>query len=176
MHDATVDQVQLNTLYVRKDSNNDRWSLIVMRKSPLNNKSKNSYTKLVPVIFEYWWRPRHKTRAGRVNWKCLGSPPLISGLFFRLGTSLALRVWSLTFMKSWRSNTPGRRYHGMKESLRRQEDEIDPQDWILDVIYELDHKWFRRVNFISQAIALTRWMYGHHLTEYILKSNLSEVS
>jgi hypothetical protein len=173
MHDATVDQIRLNTLYVRK--NNNRWSLIVMRKSPLTNKTKHSYTKLVPAIFEYWWRPRHKTRAGRVDWKCLGSPPLISGQFFRFGTSLALPVWSLTFTKSWRSDTPRRRSHGMKESPRRQEEEIDPQDWVLDVVYELDQKWFRRVNFISRATALTRWMYGNYLTDYILSSNWPEV-
>ena len=196
MHDATVDHIRLNTLYIRKDTTN-RWSLLIMRKIPRTEKTMHSYTKLVPAIYEYWWRPAAAAaqdhcdnddddddddrgvmaHRGHVDWKCLGFPPSISGEFFRFGTSLALGVWSVNFMKSWRVNPEKplkRRCRGTRKPPKRTEDDIDPQDWILDIVYELDEKWFRRNDFISQATALTRWMYGNHLTKYITSTSWPE--
>lgn len=176
MHDATVDHVRLNTLYVRK--NNDQWSLLLMRNSPGPHKIVKTYTNLLPAIYEFWWRPRDATRpAGGIDWTLLGWPPSISGEFFRFGTSLALGVWATTFIKSWLDNPekPLRR-SADKTSPRTQEDDIDPKDWVLDVIYELDKKWFRRFDFISQATELTKWMYGDSLTDCITTPSCSQAS
>lgn len=177
MHDASVDRIQLNTLYIRKNDN--QWSIILMRKTPLKAKCSESHTRLVPAIYEYWWRPRDDTRSGGADWKCLGTPHFISGEFFRFGTSLALGVWSTQFMKSWRDNPekPTRRQcRNVEKTSGNQEDNIDPQDWVLDVVYELDDKWFRGIDFLSQATALTRWIYGSPLTDYILSPTWSEPS
>ena len=163
MHDATIDHIRLNTLYIRKD--NDRWSLVVKRKVPLTAKTKDSYTKLVPAICEYWWRPWDQRRPGRVACKCLGCPPFISGEFFRFGTSLALHAWSVTFMTGWCGNTETLGGRNPADRKKTPREDMDPQDWVLDVVHDLDEKWFRRINFISQTTALTSWMYGNYSKE-----------
>jgi hypothetical protein len=69
-------------------------------------------------------------------------------------------------MKGWRDNPS--QWPVKKNAPTILEDDIDPQDWVLDVVHELDHKMFRRIDFMSQTMALTTWMCGKDLAKDIL--------